>query len=83
MSKKGEELLIGLGFGPKKKGMHAEPDEDDEGGPSDDDADDYEPSEGVVVAAEDICRELGIDEEKAPALGKAICDLIDSHLGSR
>lgn len=79
MSKKGEELLIGLGFGPKKKGAHMEPDEDDEDGPSDDDEDDYSPSDGEVVAAEDLCRHLGIDEEKAPEVARAICQIIDSH----
>lgn len=70
MSKRGEELLIGIGKLPKKKPAEVdEPDADDEGGETE--GDDDAPM-GAVVAAEDFCREAGIDEEKAPAIAKLI-----------
>lgn len=77
MSKRGEELLIGIGKLPKGKpssSMHDEPDADDEGGPPDDDADDEVPM-GAVVEAEELCRKMGWDEDKAEDLARCMLKL--------
>lgn len=75
MSKRGEDLLVGIGMMPKKKKPPVADDEtgDDVDTESMDDGDgDEDVPEHAVVAAESLCRKCGWDEEDAPAIAKLI-----------
>jgi len=75
MGEKGKALLMAIGLKPKRGvGGDDEPD-GDEGG----DEEGYEPNDGELAAAEDLCRALDIDEAKAPDVAKAICAIGENH----
>ena len=74
MSERGKGLLAIIASGKPAKGAKMGADSAAE------EADEYAPNEGAMMAAEDLCRALGVDESKAKAVAQAICDIVDNHM---